>query len=43
MTARRSEVFDHRAQLDLSYIDQWSLWLDLKILIRTIPAAFEGR
>ena len=30
-------------QLDLSYIDRWSLWLDLKILARTIPAAFEGR
>ena len=32
-----------RAQLDLSYIDRWSLWLDLKILARTVPAAFEGR
>ena len=43
VSARRSEVFDDRAQLDLSYIDRWSLWLDLKILARTIPAAFEGR
>ena len=31
------------AQLDLSYIDRWSLWLDLKILARTLPAAIEGR
>jgi lipopolysaccharide/colanic/teichoic acid biosynthesis glycosyltransferase len=43
VTARRSEAFDDRAQLDLSYIDRWSLWLDVKILARTIPAAFEGR
>jgi exopolysaccharide biosynthesis polyprenyl glycosylphosphotransferase len=43
VTARRSEVFDDRAELDLSYIDRWSLWLDMKILARTIPAAFEGR
>jgi exopolysaccharide biosynthesis polyprenyl glycosylphosphotransferase len=43
VTARRSEVFDDRATLDLSYIDRWSLWLDVKILARTIPAAFEGR
>ncbi len=43
VTARRSEDFDDRAQLDLSYIDRWSLWLDVKILARTIPAAFEGR
>jgi exopolysaccharide biosynthesis polyprenyl glycosylphosphotransferase len=43
VTARRSGDFDDRAQLDLSYIDRWSLWLDLKILARTVPAAFEGR
>jgi lipopolysaccharide/colanic/teichoic acid biosynthesis glycosyltransferase len=43
VSARRSETFDDRAQLDLSYIDRWSLWLDVKILARTIPAAFEGR
>jgi lipopolysaccharide/colanic/teichoic acid biosynthesis glycosyltransferase len=43
VTARRSDDFDDRAQLDLSYIDRWSLWLDLQILARTIPAAFEGR
>ena len=29
-------------QLDLQYIDQWSLWLDLKILVRTVPAVLKG-
>jgi exopolysaccharide biosynthesis polyprenyl glycosylphosphotransferase len=43
VTARRSNDFDDRAQLDLSYIDRWSLWLDFKILARTLPAALEGR
>jgi exopolysaccharide biosynthesis polyprenyl glycosylphosphotransferase len=43
VTARRSQGFDDRANLDLSYIDRWSLWLDMKILARTIPAALEGR
>jgi exopolysaccharide biosynthesis polyprenyl glycosylphosphotransferase len=43
VSARRSEAFDDRAQHALSYIDRWSLWLDVKILARTIPAAFEGR
>jgi exopolysaccharide biosynthesis polyprenyl glycosylphosphotransferase len=43
VSARTSDDFDDRAQLDLSYIDRWSLWLDLKILVRTVPAALEGR
>ncbi|HLX34651.1 MAG TPA: sugar transferase [Candidatus Limnocylindrales bacterium] len=43
VSARRSSNFDNWAQLDLSYIDRWSLWLDLKILARTVPAALEGR
>jgi exopolysaccharide biosynthesis polyprenyl glycosylphosphotransferase len=43
VSARRSPDFDQWAQLDLSYIDRWSLWLDLKILARTVPAALEGR
>ena len=43
VSARRSATFDTWAQLDLSYIDRWSLWLDLKILARTLPAAIEGR
>ena len=42
VTARRYADFDDRATLDLDYIDRWSLWLDVKILARTIPAAFEG-
>ena len=25
-------------RLDLIYIDRWSIWLDLKILARTVPA-----
>ena len=38
--ARLDEHFDQRATLDLQYIDQWSLTLDFKILVRTIPAVF---
>jgi len=38
ITARLDEHFDDRAQLDLKYIDQWSLWTDLTILVRTVPA-----
>lgn len=36
----RSKVtsFDEWIELDLKYIDEWSLWLDLSILLRTVPA-----
>ena len=40
---RREPDFDRWVEADLEYIDRWSLWLDLKILARTIPAALEGR
>jgi lipopolysaccharide/colanic/teichoic acid biosynthesis glycosyltransferase len=29
-------------KLDLQYIDQWSLWLDFTILLRTIPVVLFG-
>jgi exopolysaccharide biosynthesis polyprenyl glycosylphosphotransferase len=39
----RSELtFDEWIALDLRYIDNWSLWLELKILIKTVPAVFRG-
>lgn len=41
--ARHEAVFDRWVEDDLEYIDRWSLWLDLQILVRTIPAALEGR
>jgi exopolysaccharide biosynthesis polyprenyl glycosylphosphotransferase len=32
--------FDRWVELELEYIDHWSFWLDLKILLRTIPEVF---
>jgi len=34
--------FDDWVKLDLEYIDNWSLGLDIIILLKTIPAAFKG-
>lgn len=34
----RNEInFEEWMQLDLKYIDSWSLWLDVKILAKTVP------
>jgi exopolysaccharide biosynthesis polyprenyl glycosylphosphotransferase len=39
----RSEIsFDQWMLLDLKYMDEWSLWLDLKILAKTVPAVVRG-
>jgi exopolysaccharide biosynthesis polyprenyl glycosylphosphotransferase len=39
---RSDLTFDRWIALDLQYIAQWSLWLDLKVLLRTLPAVFRG-
>ncbi len=40
----RNNVTDFKdwVRLDLEYIDNWSLWLDFKILLRTIPVVVLG-
>ena len=35
---RMNDEFDERAELDLKYIDHWSIWRDLGIILRTVPA-----
>ena len=38
----RSNIgFDHWMKLDLQYLDEWSMWLDMKILAQTIPAVLK--
>jgi exopolysaccharide biosynthesis polyprenyl glycosylphosphotransferase len=42
VAGRNSVPFEQWMRLDLQYVDEWSLWLDLKILARTIPAVVKG-
>ncbi len=39
---RSNTPFEKWMELDMQYIDQWSLWLDFKILAKTIPAVLKG-
>jgi exopolysaccharide biosynthesis polyprenyl glycosylphosphotransferase len=43
VSGRNDVDFDRWIELDLQYIDNWSPSLDLKILLRTIPAVLSGR
>ena len=42
--AGRSDLsFDDLVRLDFYYLENWSLWLDISILIRTLPAVVARR
>jgi exopolysaccharide biosynthesis polyprenyl glycosylphosphotransferase len=43
ISGRNELTFDEWMRLDLEYIDNWSLWLDVKIALKTIPAVLLGR
>jgi lipopolysaccharide/colanic/teichoic acid biosynthesis glycosyltransferase len=40
--ARQDPSFDSYISLDTAYVENWSLWLDLKILTRTVGVVFSG-
>src|SRR5215471_8837474 len=43
VSGRNNVDFDRWMALDLKYIDTWSPMLDLKILLKTVPAVLSGR
>jgi exopolysaccharide biosynthesis polyprenyl glycosylphosphotransferase len=40
--ARQDPSFDQYISLDVTYVDNWSIWLDLRILARTIAVVIAG-
>ncbi|HEY1903096.1 MAG TPA: sugar transferase, partial [Terracidiphilus sp.] len=40
--ARQDPSFDNYISLDVTYVDHWSIWLDLKILVRTVAVVLAG-
>ena len=42
--ARRGDLsFDDLVRLDFYYLENWSIWLDISILAKTLPAVLAGR
>lgn len=42
VSGRRHISFDERRQLDMFYVQNWSFWLDIVILVKTARAIFQG-
>jgi lipopolysaccharide/colanic/teichoic acid biosynthesis glycosyltransferase len=43
VSGRSGTSYQKRVELDTRYVLEWSLWGDLKILLKTIPAVFMRR
>ena len=43
ISGRSNLPFEKWLELDLEYIENWSFWLDLKILLKTIPAVIKSK
>jgi len=43
VSGRSSIPFGEMLNLDYIYVSGWSLWGDLRLIARTIPAVFRGR
>ena len=39
---RQDPSFDSYVSLDVTYIENWSIWLDIKIILRTVGVVFSG-
>ena len=43
ISGRSGLEFDDLVRLDFTYIEQWSIWTDVSIIAKTIPAVIAGR
>lgn len=42
VSGRSDTSYDERVSLDMEYIHNWSIWMDVKIVLRTVPAVLKG-
>ena len=43
ISGRSGLSFDDLVRLDFTYLENWSVWLDVSIILKTIPAVISGR
>lgn len=43
VSGRQTTTYERRIELDMQYLSEWTLWLDLKILFRTCSVVITGR
>jgi lipopolysaccharide/colanic/teichoic acid biosynthesis glycosyltransferase len=43
VSGRNQITFEQWMRMDLDYIDNWSLWRDLSLVLKTVPAVLRGR
>jgi exopolysaccharide biosynthesis polyprenyl glycosylphosphotransferase len=43
ISGRSNLGFDDLVRLDFFYLENWSIWLDISILVKTVPAVLSGR
>jgi Undecaprenyl-phosphate galactose phosphotransferase WbaP len=43
ISGRNDLSYQERVNLDVYYVQNWSVWLDIRILIHTIPTVLEGK
>jgi lipopolysaccharide/colanic/teichoic acid biosynthesis glycosyltransferase len=43
VAGRNQLSWDERLELDVQYVEHWSLWQDFKILVRTVVILFSSR
>ena len=43
ISGRSNLGFDDLVRLDFYYLENWSIWMDISVLLKTIPAVISGR
>jgi exopolysaccharide biosynthesis polyprenyl glycosylphosphotransferase len=43
VSGRSDITYEERVRLDMHYIRNWSIWLDVQLLLRTVPVVLKGK